>query len=301
LSCHSDAMSALNRSALNEYGDSVAWIGMVTAAISLVVVSVIGIVSKARMNSNTSRWVTVPFFCAISSAILSQIASMVLNTAQLISSNTLYVYSAVMTWLSLGELYVCLVLTFVVRLWLIFKDSAWRLSDPTRYALIVTCGLLQLSIFPVNVAMLLDDVGYYDIDYFALFFGFFILLYVTTSATAVLLFMRKLMKLSSITHCDQRQREKLMKQSTKYASLFLVGILSSLVAWISLHRNLRLPATLFSTADTVINVLCLYLQFGFAQSHYERLCGRADGCTRKIIESCNDNTQTDTKRTTCDI
>ena len=144
-------MSALDASPYNDHEEYVAWIAIATQSISLLIVSVICILSKTRMKSSTNQWLKIGFFCAVGCAILLQLSLVVLNVAWFISANNIYLYSALMSWLFIGELFSCLVVTFVVRLWLIFKNSVWRLSAAARNSFITLCVLLQFSIVCVIV------------------------------------------------------------------------------------------------------------------------------------------------------
>ena len=198
----------------------------------------------------------------------------------------------------------CLLSTLIVRLWLVFKDSIWRMSDRMRSAFITLYTLLLLvTVLNLSALFVRDHHRGHKLDDGKNFFeillyvsrGAWLLVYAMTSILAVYLFVHNLLLLAAqqtsssnnvldAASLNKRQMQR-VKQSTKYLSLFLLAMVSTSCI-VVLSFAAKLIAAIMWRFDVCLNVLCLYLQFRFANQHYDKFCCKVDGCTRKIIEIC---------------
>ena len=289
-----------NMSALSEETDDFQWIEMSFASLSLIGVSTIAIKSTMAMKTDKhmNRLLVVLFYAGVCSAILHLIAVILNNTAWLISSDTMRRYTSIISWLLFLAFLYCLLTTLVVRLWVVFKDSAWRMSGRIRKTFIVLGTLALVGDFGMMVILITDDENLQTT--LLLLAGATLLLYAMTSALAVYLFVRNLLRLAALQSSRSplsrnnvlgppslnRQQMKMVEQSTKYLSLFLIAMMSTVISLVPLFAGAELITWILSRLDVCVNVLCLHLQFRFAKSHYDKCCSKADGCTLKAIESC---------------
>ena len=213
------------------------------------------------------------------------------------------------------DFYVCLLAILVLRLKVTFGDSIYKMSTRTFHFFI--CILVILLILSTAVATLMSlVVMLYGIDplwdsnatyptwcdlsvgYLALFFIF---LFVLGSVVAVFHFVNNL-KLLSMTMSELPTPTNIEKESSlnanqrrysdlsaRYLLLFGIATTSTLMAAVlifafSLSSGMR---QVFGTADAVVNLLCIYLQFSFATKHYEICCGCLDRRARKIMGRYN--------------
>merc|ERR1712012_1438462 len=77
-----------------------------------------------------------------------------------------------------------------------------------------------------------------------------------------------------------RNQQQLIALAARSVLLFVIAIftgqfLSVVCAFaFSISSGVR---DIFFGMDCTINLLCVYLQFSFAEEHYQRCCGRLDG------------------------
>merc|ERR1719397_2102890 len=83
-----------------------------------------------------------------------------------------------------------------------------------------------------------------------------------------------------------QMQNNLMDLSAKYVSLFLLASLSSAIAMFSgfYESSTDLRISLFLVPiDCCVNLLCIYLQYVFAEDHYQKYCGKLDWCCKKMM------------------
>ena len=73
--------------------------------------------------------------------------------------------------------------------------------------------------------------------------------------------------------------------AAKFVSLFSIAIMSSflfpIVSILIRYGPFEMQFGLMDSLDMVINIVCLYLQYAFADKEYRAYCVVADGCSRK--------------------
>ena len=129
----------------------------------------------------------------------------------------------------------------------------------------------------------------------SLSFGLFFIFYLIGSASAVRLFVANLSELMRLQSGSQRKvsdspkdialnakQQRTLHLSSRYILLFLVAILSTILAFLSVQTWPNLLA-LFWSIDLCVNVWCLYLQFAFAADHYRKCCGCLDTCCTSMV------------------
>merc|ERR1719295_2169699 len=106
------------------------------------------------------------------------------------------------------------------------------------------------------------------------------------------------------------QQQKLSDLSAKYAMLFVIPILSTILVIVSIGSVNAASGlwNVFWTSDYCVNLWCLYLQFPFAKYHYNRCCGCCDGhCrnyarqrTRSLIHNNSNSKSRELTDASCD-
>merc|ERR1712217_176264 len=84
-----------------------------------------------------------------------------------------------------------------------------------------------------------------------------------------------------------KQQQKLSDLSSKYMMLFGIAMASTILFQIvsfCVHFNLR---SIFYSLDFTVNLLCVYLQFSFANIHYVKCCKWCDGKCKDYISRRN--------------
>merc|ERR1719295_2366822 len=77
-----------------------------------------------------------------------------------------------------------------------------------------------------------------------------------------------------------------MDLSAKYVSLFLLASLSSVISMFSgfyeSASDLRISLFLVPI-DCSVNMLCIYLQYAFAEHRYRKYCGKLDWYCKRVM------------------
>merc|ERR1712087_609896 len=130
----------------------------------------------------------------------------------------------------------CLLATLVVRLFVVFETSTFRVPNHTRNVFWVLFALLLLLACVILVSML---VGYNDTLFLYVVWLF---LYVLIGGFAVYLFIRNLLGVAALQDTNSPRHDatrsnkhqlKMIALSTKYLALFSVAMLSTVVTLIS--------------------------------------------------------------------
>merc|ERR1712129_154396 len=80
-----------------------------------------------------------------------------------------------------------------------------------------------------------------------------------------------------------QSQHKFVKLTSKYLSLFVIAMLSSIVTWVLVGVFYYIGG-IFMGLDVCVNIVCLYLQHSSAQKHYAKHCSRLDVCCIRQIE-----------------
>ena len=111
------------------------------------------------------------------------------------------------------------------------------------------------------------------------------------------LFVQKMLKFTKLRNEEQLsdQQARVLKDTSKYVSLLTIAIVTTIIAMISFvafgfllmdQNNQYMTsmgkqvATIIQSVDCTANIICLSLQYSFANKHYDKYCG----CLNKI---CN--------------
>lgn len=206
----------------------------------------------------------------------------------------------------------CLLTILVVRLQVTFGKSAYRMNQSTRYLFLGILGLLYFLPLLIPVFFLaatdfnenvysLEDVDsqprWFQIAMVVLFVSFFCTFFIG-SVLAVYHFVNNLRLIAKAQGKSQRvldtsgrlslnkMQQRFSDLAARYLLLFGMAILSYIVLnngigyCFSLHSGIRYA---FTAMDFTLNLLCVYLQFAFAQQNYQTLCGCLDRPTRKCL------------------
>ena len=140
-------------------------LGVCLLSICLVIVTVVWVkgICGLRNASNTNRWLKILFHVGVCSAeiyISANILVLCLWDYKL-GQNTYYeTYELLYLTIRVvffPELQFCILSTLIVRLWITFNDSAWRMSKCTKitFVIIIYCDVLRCS----HMAGLLSERG----------------------------------------------------------------------------------------------------------------------------------------------
>ena len=208
------------------------------------------------------------------------------------------------------DFYVCLLAILVLRLKVTFDDSIYKMSTRTFHFFI--CILVILPTLSTAVATLsaLGAMWYSDGDPntpYPTWYNLsvvsvvllFVFLFALGSVAAVFHFVNNL-KLLSMTmselpsptniekeHSLNANQRRYSDLSARYLMLFGIAIISSLTMVVLVFAFGWEIREVFWTADEVVNLLCIYLQFSFATKHYKICCGCLDLRARRVMGKYN--------------
>ena len=176
-----------------------------------------------------------------------------------------------------------------MRLYFTFKDSHLKISKCQQWLFMITCSVLTIwLIIEVAIWEFIRIGNWYSAIFTLAASG---VIYFAISIYAMILFAQKMYKLikmrSSIIDNGNRmklnaQQEKILFITAKYVTLLAIAMISSWITMIFLITYSGLCGfgeycsdTLFMViqcTDSVINIICLYLQFPFAKNIYNKYC-----------------------------
>ena len=200
-------------------------------------------------------------------------------------------------FMSIGCFFLSILAIFVLKLYLTFKESVYRMSS----LMMIVFGVIICVMF---ICILVISSFFFWVPFSVWFWAhntLFILcttLYVIGCVLAVSFFISNLSKLakarrislykSSVRKEDIKlnpQQQQLSDIAAKYVMLFSIEIGSSLFSMmlvLAVNVTSGLRVTMF-TIDVFINLFCIYLQFAFAGNHYRKCCGYCDRRFRGAI------------------
>ena len=173
-------------------------------------------------------------------------------------------------------------LIFIGRLFFTFRGSALEYSKCTMNSLFIIWCLMPisavLSVCLYNISLMITII----------LGSLFVLVDILLSCILLFLYLKKLFDLTSSEH---DHNPKLIALMTRYSLLysicfsttFVVFLLLSLSPiWISRNIDIQSEVWCIVSADSIFNVLCLWLNFAFAKKWYFKLCK----CCHNKCESC---------------
>lgn len=223
-----------------------------------------------------------------------------------------------MAIISFTILILILLITLIYRLFSSFATSSYAVKGITKwifyilYSIILICAILNIIERCLVAIKFNGDWNAAAKQYpftasgYVGFIG--LLLYISTSIYAVFLFIKKLMELTKsqmqstmdITNIKlSNSQKKILNNASKYVSLLALAIFTSIltaVGW-SLSTFIWDPVENYNTwnsyleeimilitaIDTIVNLICLYLQFGFTSKYYNKWCCGLQCCWHKAL------------------
>ena len=206
--------------------------------------------------------------------------------------------------LSISYFYVYLLAMLVSRLHLTYRSSIYQISRP-KYV-IYSIIMIFLFILPLRwpIAMVLSDHGFtISSQYYRIIrqcvVALFVLFFITGCALAVRDFIRNLYRLSTMRTLSRfdpnqsaanitltRTQEKLIDVSARFLMLFCIAALSTILAC-AVVAMLPLgdgAPGICLMLDQCVSLVCIILQFQFAEKYYDRCCGFLD--KKYVSASC---------------
>ena len=109
--------------------------------------------------------------------------------------------------------------------------------------------------------------------------------YIIGSYLSVRFFVGNLSKLArlQVDAPSPKSQQRFLNLSAKYMLLYFIAILSTMLSFVLFFIVSYELGGLFGGIDWAFNLFCLYLQFGFADAHYQKCCSRLDSRCRTAI------------------
>lgn len=265
-------------------------------SVAIVIQCVIGIttICKMRNNSVIGWQVTICFMLSFGSAVCCTVGrlALVLYDPPKAERDPIYLVIDIIYDVTILLFYWSRLLTFIVRLYVTFKTSEYRMSNKTIIMFTLIMILNPLVGYLAYVAGTIYGNVEFLVPIILCLLTSWFLLYIIGSGLAVHIFISNLSKLAMARLESTRQipspsnirlseqQQKLSNLSAKYTMLFMPAIISTIL-FVLLNSTLRYA---FGTAlfmillpvDLCLNLWCSYLQFSFANHHYIRCCRRCD-------------------------
>ena len=242
------------------------------------------------------------FFLASSAGIFFTVLSIITiclclmsykKTALIVGSISTFVYAF---------LFLCIWANLILRLFVAFRGSAYKMHTREQRGYLLVFIYLVLNAFATSICQLLMLVGQGlrpSITVQLILSTSFMIVFAVSALVAVCTFMGNVFILGKSRtvkqvkqFCEEEpialneMQEKLMDLSSRYISLFIVASLSSLVTMFSgFYESISdLRISLFLVPiDCCVNLICIYLQYAFAESPYKKYCGGLDKICSKVI------------------
>ena len=199
-------------------------------------------------------------------------------------------------------LFLCIWANLILRLFVAFRESAYKMTRTQQRRYFAVFLFLVLTAFATSVCqlMMLVGEGLTPSIWFQFALGvLFMVVLAVSSLMAVCSFMAKVSILGKSrtkkqvkVFCEEepialnQMQNTLMDLSAKYVSLFLFASLSSAIAMFSgfyeSSSDLRISLILVPI-DCCVNLICIYLQYAFAENHYKRYCAKLDLCCKRMM------------------
>ena len=274
--------------------------------------------------------IKITYFCSIFFSILTTIYGFINSIFSCKLGDIFYNYPLLPILYTL--VCTCVMLILLLRLYFTFKGSVFEITQFQKWLFIITTITGIISGFLLSVYWFYDLPGYLEIINIAVA----MVVYFGNSLYGMILFAKKLYQLmlmsqSSMKHgqgnhhnnvsgnkyqFNQSQME-LLHTTTKYVTLLSIAMISSWGNFICIIINIILPADTMKGdenmvhIDCVINIVCLYLQYPFANRYYDKYCVCFGKCCTYLVmykhtkttlhnKTKNRNTLTDVPSNTVD-
>lgn len=201
--------------------------------------------------------------------------------------------------MTLGCFFLSLLCTVILKLYLTFNSSIYRMSSTMiRLFTVIVVMFFAISL-TYSILVFVFGFTWPAAPYCWALLSFSLLLYIVGGIFAVYFFASKIVTLAKIqettvkdlntTQNDiklNRHQQQLSDLAAKSVMLFGIQIISTCVIAVTL--GLLFPAAFkpcFLSIDFTINLFCAYLQFGFAENHYQICCGKCDERVRGVVSN----------------
>ena len=267
------------------------WMGI---CLSVQLVIAVFAFCKMRNACNLSRELEFIFYFSFLCASSTTVAS-----ALLIWKNEERLFWCIF-YVSYTYFFLSLLVTFVLRLHLAFKGSAFEMTKNTKLILVI-----MLSVeFVLGIYFIVENI--------LSVFEYLIPRFVTDSATYLFLVLyfvaasisvhSSVSNLYRVAKLEQRygsnesaanmalskRQQKWINLSAKYISLFFIAFLSTILSLFLFIMFANTERNVISVvpADQTMNLLCIFLKFVFAKQQYRRYCCCADSCCTAMVSKC---------------
>ena len=276
----------------------------------------LAVVSYSRMHKNVNWrlkviWNTT-LFCACAATIAAiEMDASIISGHHWTDQIPFFIFSTTWYWF-----FISLWSTLVLRLYHTFKDSMFRMSKCriamfiVIFILLISTSVTSITLTAVIITNTVDNLFVYVLIAAFNTLGFFIIFFIG-AALAVTFFVCNLVKLAKsrqrpirefqltvkmesarCSDCDKEivvtldeHQQDLSDLSARYILLFTIAAISTICFMVISFAALVHSDFFFSllVADFCVNLFCLYLQFGFAQDHYQWSCHFCDRRCRRIV------------------
>ena len=281
-------------------------LGIMIESITLIVLCGIGFVANRKMLGlrNINSVITGTFLMGFLGAFMASCSPIIWRI--LVPSHSQITFNICLAIWSFGYIMfmITLLATLILRLYLTFRASVYRISRISSWIFSVILLLLfaaackiTVDIFLIEWKTWLINVYYTVIVWFSLYF--------IASVSAVAMFIARLGHLAKSLHSHtpsisnspdtsnvgdiqlDKQQRQLADLAAKYVMLYLIAWISTILSWaislaVSVESELRLVV---SGIDLCVNLWALYLQFSCASDHYEKCCKCCDKRFRGIMRT----------------
>ena len=267
---------------------------------------------KLQKSKSTGEEVKYLFIISFILALLATITVGAINIllAEQDPQITVFVACDVIVWFFWLSYFITLLANLVARLHIAFKDSKFKMSRNNKCLFGIIFILLFLICIAFAVGILLQYYYHTFGDYsimdlkaveYRIIMGIpFFFIFFIGSAVSIRLFVGNVFELTtmqSVSSCDldmnakdtvardvplSARQQTILHLSAKYISLFYVASLSTIL-FVTLSLTHLKFVGLFTSIDICINLLCLHLQFNFAQKQYEKCCCCWDACCTALV------------------
>jgi len=242
------------------------------------------------------------FFFASTASISFTLLSITTITLCLTSYKKAALIVGSMSTFIYAFLFLCIWANLILRLFVAFRGSMYKMTDTQRNGYLAVFAYLVLNAFATSVCQLLMLVGEGLAPSIYVQFGLgvvFMIVFAISSMVAVCSFVGKVFVLGKSRTKKQvkvfneaepialnKMQETLMHLSAKYVSLFLLASFSSAIAMFSgfyeSASDIRISLFLVPF-DCCVNLICIYLQYAFAEKQYLRFCSKLDWSCKRCM------------------
>ena len=299
---------------IDDNSEIMRWTSISIGTTALLIQCAIGIMAfvKIRENGNSGMKLNVLFAFSVCCACLATLSWVMLHFKVMEDNDAralvrLIVFS--IHFVTFGSFYFSLLATFILRLYLTFKDSVFRVSPILVF--ILSAMLLTMFVALLVVVALLFFLNESEWLLACNTVGLPMLcLYLVCCVLSVYLFISDLYKMikarertlraSTVIQVDDirldNSQQKFSDLAAKFMMLFGIAMTSSIFIFsVTLIVN-QYTVDDFSdirgclgAIDLSVNLFAIYLQFAFAKDHYQRCCGCCDAKFRNFISKKTQN------------